>query len=278
MGAERSLLRSLREYPAATVPYFRPDETGHDAHGNSFLTSWRYAYLERAGPSSEALSQLLPEQVTRAGLLVSPEGQNIIRANPGMLRQLDEALGRIRLSTEASQFSSQPVGKNGSLRYYDRGSLTDVYLLQIPGNDIALRIICYPDTDQPFGIGKQPYIKEMLQMQELQATLGGCLSELKVRFPQWYFASGLVGAREFIHGRSGHEVPETLERLYDIAEITKDYVKKQKQQGNELWLGVETDHRKRNCVIEDDGTLVLIDLFTYDRHKAANDKKNIVKV
>ena len=248
--------------PSAEVRHFEKEsEQNRDRFGNRLFLSENLAYLDRH------------ENPTKAGILISGEGEDFLKKHSGILKKLDSCLADV----DAKDFYSVAIGDEIELKRYDHGGQSNVYLLSC-GEEKCIIKTHRPeretdsfDDDERTGVRiDQPYLNEMLQTQSFAKDLVDELRKLHVQMPVFLFASGQVSCTKFYldsYQRIEENERQNLRELWDIAQ---SYIFEQQHQGNHLWEGVELDNPSnyriadRNFIKTEDGTLVWIDPFVLD--------------
>lgn len=252
----------LWEDPSAEVKNFKPVENGRDKFGNRLFRSPEHYYFDRA------------DEKVKAALLVSRKGELLIKNNPGILNDLDQGLIKMEYTSEPGNLikrrSSVDLGKGRKLTYIAQGGQSQVYILEANGNKYAVKTksskyINFPDPSQP-------YINEMLQMQDMTENLKEEFAKLSIRLPSFLFASGQVGCAEFVEGEKP-TAEDFANKSEQLRTLVKDYLGKKKLDGDPLWENISSDLfvfskiKTLNFVKEKDGTLVWVDPLFYDDPK-----------
>ncbi|HAU66624.1 MAG: hypothetical protein UT30_C0011G0049 [Candidatus Uhrbacteria bacterium GW2011_GWF2_39_13] len=225
-----------------------------DRFGNRVFTSPELAYRDREGKE------------TKSSLLVSEVGEQFLKENSGILKNLDRALQELSPTFEDRHLvipkKRLDLGRGRSLEYLGQGAQSVVYKLQVNERIYIIKIhLSYSKVHQP-------YINEMLQIQSLQLDLKDSFQKLGVEFPQFLFASGQMTCVEFVPKEATFS--EDFESTYyAAATISEDYIEEQKRKGVELWNYVDIDKvhpqgvPKTNFRERDDGSVVWIDPVAY---------------
>jgi hypothetical protein len=233
-----------------------------DRFGNRIITSQKMAYKDREGNE------------TRAGLLVSIEGERFIKENKGILDDIDRGLRELKFGAEGSP-EKLDLGNGRVLEFLGVGGQSNIFILEINSKKFLVK---KRSSREGFIRPEQPYVNEMLQTQSLATDLKQEFEGLGVELPTFLFASGQIAVREFVEG----EMPRLreYEKLGQTLEPTvSDYIEKQKNENNMLWNNVNLDMfvylpgrklydlNNDNWIKKQDGKLVSIDPFAYDSRK-----------
>lgn len=177
------------------------------------------------------------------------------------------------------------VTDNARLFYLGEGAQSRVYVLEI---DKAKYIVKERNNknDKYSNVEDltQPYMNEMLQIQEMKAELGPLLAKYNVTLPEHLFASGSVSCVRFEEGDEARE--DILLRLYNEKLFFKvqDFVR-EKAKMSPLWENVRVDFisddhlRTQNFIKRPDGTLAWIDpLYFVDHSETPAQREKRLKV
>lgn len=229
--------------------------TRRDKFGNRVFSSADRYYVDREGDK------------TKAALLVSPEGQRFLQKNPQLLSQIDQGLLALehtfKQGRRAETIDAHDLGNGGSLKKLDVISgQSNIYILSLDQDKYVLK------TRRPGADADQPYVNEMLQVQEIQAELGDVFRFAGVVLPEFLFASGQIACRKYVEGKppSLHELRLQIGSFNPKVE---EYLRIQRWAKNPLWKNVHTDlfgHnglRTNNFIREPQGKLHWIDPFAY---------------
>lgn len=234
------------------VAHFSAVDGVHDRFGNRIFTSPDLVY---------SVKNIFE---TRAALLVAPEGQQFIRENHGILREIESGLmelGPIR----GKDGAEVTLGPNRSLQSWKSGLQSNVDVLTVDGQSFVLKT---HRGGKPNTIS-QPFMNEMLQIQAVQTDLGSDLRQLNVSLPRFLFASGQLSLQVFEEG-SEPQMEEVEDIAYELAGLMENYVKTQREEDNPLWSKVNSDIVKfypfetvriDNFLKKEDGSFVLVDPF-----------------
>lgn len=235
-----------------------PDNSGKDRFGNHMHYSPDLAYLDRSN------------EVARAGLLLSPDGQSLVRDLPGCLIQLDRAIKQI-----SEDKHSKVEFKHGSLSTSDTlrgGAQSKIYLWERPsGEKYIIKVPRVAPRDVPPTTRlDQPYLDEMLQTQEIAESLRPLSDKKKVRLSTFLFASSSVSCTKFVEGR--HPIVwigDQHERFIAFAKGVRRYISNKRHSDDGLFLMVKVDlggdedeaSPNNNIIIGADGVMTWIDPF-----------------
>ncbi len=222
------------------IKHFQPEKDGRDRFGNRIFTSKDMGYVDKAGDE------------VRAAMLVSPEGQEFVRQNPGILQDIERGLGQMQ-EFASSEKGLRALGRlnleNGrTMEYLASGALSHALLLTVEGKNGAetrkyVLKIKNKDPNRRSYMEKypQPYINEMLQLQALGTDLKADLDPLHVHFPTYFFASGQVMCTEYIEGGIPEDNKIMVPLLGELSKRLNTYINKQKGKKNPLWKNVWVD-------------------------------------
>lgn len=264
----------LQINPTASIKHFNPVENGRDRFGHRVFSSHYLAYEDYTR-----------EQI-KAALLVSPEGEGLIKQYPSLLRDIETGLIEMdkipRDEVWKQRLKKKALDLNNStkMEFLDLGRFSIACKLYLPDRTLVIK---FPVETMVHGHDDpQPYFNEMLQIAALKKDLAPQLSELntKVEFPKIFFASGQLSCSEFVEGRTPREsLFRNTELTYDESSIQREglawqlhdmvyrYINEQTAEGVKLWWMMTPDVIKRadfaphleNFIQKQDGTLVWID-------------------
>ncbi len=263
----------------AGIAHFKPEENGRDRFGNRLIPSGLFskdgkglAYLDGAGIN------------IKAGILISPDGEDFIKENPGILKWIDQGLAIFekgnKLNTTQTKIILEDDDKNpvGALEYIKSGGQSNFYILVVGGKKYAIKT----HRDRKFGEAKesisQPYINEMLQTQSVAHDLERRLADLNVKMANFIFASGQVSCTSYEENASNY-LKLTFEIIRQLQFYLNIYLSmKRDSSNNPLWENVRVDlevyndyHEmtvnlcRKNFISRADGELVWIDPFIHFR-------------
>jgi hypothetical protein len=282
--------KQLETNPDAPIRHFRPlpltegQTVQRDRFGNRLFTSPEKSYNDRENEEN------------KAALLVSPKGEAFIKANLGILQDIDRGLQSLNVEEKRgsvnSDLSEIDLGNGRKLEALTipgktEGSQSVVFLLQTETGKYAVKVMKHiPIESTPIS---QPYSNEMLQTQAIALDLRDELAQQDIEMPTFLFASGQVSCTEFVEG----ECPQPDEWAPHISRIhpqIASYIAAQREQGNTLWNGTTLDFYQPHAYMEDrlvlrtdnvikrpDGKFVPVDYIIMDdsyvrAHLSAEDK------
>lgn len=255
-----------------STKHFVPLENGRDRFGNRLFPAQDTGYIDKQG------------EMVRAAMLTSPQGQEFIGRNHGILRDVTSGLTHfyqmrrdITSLKESEEFQMSP---GRSLRYLDSGGQSYIYLLTISqptpdeGTSEPRRYIIKVRNDyRPDAYYlSQPYINEMLQTQAVGQDFATELSNLGVALPTFLFATGQMSCREYIEGSPPQSSPELEHTLDTLGSTIGPYIANQEKSGNTLWNNIAVDAwisegaaAGRNFLQSNDGRLYWIDPLVHEQ-------------
>lgn len=253
--------KDLFPSPEAVIEHFQPDAWGKDRFGNRFFSSRDLAYTDRSDQHS-----------VKAGLLVSPAGENFIKTNPHILRDISRGLA----TATGDSFAGYPkdfveISPGRKIKHLNSGGQSAVFIMETGESKYLVKI--KKGVAPGFVDVTQPYTNEMLQVQSLAADLEPNLKELGVRLPDYLFASPVVAVRKYEEGEESTEV-EINEKFRQLNELVRNYISDQRSNGNSLWKHILVDMRSplgdlrtQNFIRNHQGELVWIDPVYYSSKK-----------
>lgn len=253
----------LTKDTTAVVKHFKPEKDGKDRFGNRLLVSKELAYLDG-----------INEKV-KAGLLISPLGQKFITENKGILRDIERGLATLQATGEGATEQRIDLGNGRSLEAITKGSQSMFYILTVGDEKYAIKIHA-PARDGKADL-HQPYINEMLQTQELAETLKSELSDMNISMSEFLFASGQVSCTRYEEKGNREYTSIDLENIRQLKALTLAHIiDKSYPKMDSLWQNIKIDLPvdnklqflvtvSRNFRIKQDGTIVWIDPFIYER-------------
>ncbi len=188
-------------------------ETHRDRFGNRVFSSRKNAYFDREGNENRSI------------LLVSPDGQDLLRSTPGILKTLEQFLAhsgprleqhRVIIDKEAHTI----LEGRGRIEYLAGGNQSLVYRVDIDDRSFVLKI------HLPHSNVHQPYVNEMLELQSFGTDCAHDLSSLGVALPRVFFATNDVILEEFVP----NELPRSEEfraTFYAAATTADEYLESQ---------------------------------------------------
>lgn len=211
-------------------------------------------------------------------IVIFPIGRELITTVPDLLSHIDICIAYFReLEGEGSSFVGQ--GSRGlgitleeglSMHYRWPGGQGTLFLMRHPMLDqeyvVKMRKV-NPKTGIPYS-NNQSFAKEALQIQALQADLGGLLDGIGVSTRPIAFASDMVACFPYIDGRTAsRREPAFVALVREIEAIVDPYLEKKKKDDPDLWGKVAFDFydyrdrvRDRNFLITTEG-IIWIDQF-----------------
>ncbi len=223
--------------PGVPYPHFHPGLGGLDRFGNRLFTSIeRWVYPTVSG-------DILP-----AALLVSPEGNKFLRSHLGILTALDDSL------KQPDQKDLQIDEKGATLSKLRNGSMSTAYLLALGDEEYVVRTPRFPMGQDKF---PQPYINEMLQIQDLSMALNEQLVQLGITLPTYLLATGQVSIVTYLKPRGRFEQPPKIWRR--AIDLVTRYVSDQRNSGDVLWQDVHCDINPKDFVPLIGGTVGWVD-------------------
>lgn len=204
------------------------EASNRDEYGSRLLHSRKWDFLDRDGERA------------RAAILVSRAGEEFIIRNHGILKSVDKGLRVLREGRFSKLRNRVDLGRDWRMVSYLHGGFSDTYKLEL-GPDLVIvktqRYDYYNKEEKSWG--GQPYIYEMLQIQELAAIFKEELKELRMRLPICYFATAFVLCQEFIErGRTFRAGSDLLFARFDLVEEMEDYIREQREGDRSLWRRV----------------------------------------
>ncbi len=243
--------------------HFKPINNGRDQFGNRLFSARKqglYApgYVDREGKQYKAV------------LLISPEGEKLIKHNPGILNDIDRGVTAINNWESSIVLSENPKRSLSKIwsEYNNR-----LARLQLGENEYLLKWLNQEKLVDKY-LAYQPFINEMLQVQEVQKKFGEELlrEDVNVILPTYFFASGFLLCKTYESGKPASPEPKILERIDKALYIVMEYVWKQTEVKGSLWENVHFDTqdwitgtmvRTNNFILRPDNKLAWVDPFTY---------------
>ena len=237
-------------------PYFEPTDRGtFDRFGNRILQSPFYSFTTKE------------ETHQSAALLLSPEGQTLVRKHKGLLRMVDRGIARI--TSGKQDYVNWGEGENQiSLETMDlSGTQSEVYLLIIGKERYLIKKMKWRENVVDSDDVRQPYINAMLQAQAVQRDCGTELGEIKVRLPTYLFASINTCCVRFEEGQAA-TAEDLKPKITGLTARLVDYID-EAEKSSSLWKGVVPDCvslepvriRTENFIKARDGKFVLVNPF-----------------
>lgn len=214
----------------ASVLHFKPQDDGKDEFGNRVFSS-KLSYYD---------ADLRP---VKAHMLVSPEGQEFISANPGILKTIDGALLQIShklgpLDDEQRKNSGISIISGGILiSHIGGGNQSEAMLMEMKGKKYVIKT--NKSLSRRFDRYSQPYTNEMLQIQGVQKNLDREFKSAGVFIPKILFATGHMSCSEYVEGK----ILETTEdpKIRKLVEKVFEYAYDHNKAGDPLWKDVHLD-------------------------------------
>lgn len=253
---------TLSDNQDAKVLHVEVGENARDRFGNRLFTSSNLSYSDREG------------NAVKAGILISKEGEEFIKSNPGIMNDIDTGLRHFSSVGYAPTSGIFTVGEGRTMRYLSSGWQSSVCLLEVNGEKYVVKT---GRNQKQTENSSQPYINEMLQVQALDLDLGSKLAEIGVRMPKFMFASGQVSCAKFEEGVTpkGDEIAALAPTL---ATLVRNYIREEKKK-TELWKNITPDTieglmsrpfsylKAKNFIKKPDGTKVWIDPLYYNAYR-----------
>lgn len=166
------------------------------------------------------------------------------------------------------------IGDGVTLSFLFEGAQSRVYVLNINGDRYVVKVKKGKTSDNSVKHNyTQPYINEMLQLQEMGAELRELMDKNNVVLPEFLFVSSEVSCVKFEEGKMIVQYgvyAGIINRLDSngFSEKVIEYVK-EKNRKESLWSNIQIDTRKRgklkydNFILRDDHKLAWIDPLLY---------------
>ena len=244
---------------------FNPLENGRDRFGNRLITSPTIGFFNRK------------DEESKAALLISTEGEIFIKNHKGILKEIEEAINQFKQNLQLknlklSQGEIEFVLEHNSDIY--KITLQDgEYILKVPTDRSGIR----PGYENYFEDVSQPYINEMLQLQEFDEEFGPELDKLGIEINAILFASNSVSLSRFIPGKHP-ERKNLLPILNSLTPEIEKFIHEREKKNIPLWENIHQDlDRKKpkeaesypardNFIERPDESLVIIDAFAYKKN------------
>ena len=230
--SQRYISTELQASPDAKILHFKPDSTDRDEFGNRAFSS-PLSYVDREN------------RKTKAAILVSSEGEELIKTNKGILKAIDQGLQAFTKKIESQEVSlwepekpSINIGEDRTLTWIDSGGQSDAFVLQIGERKYVIQT--NTSHKAKFTNYSQPYINEMLQTQELQAQLKKDLEEAEVELSHFLFATPYVSCTKYMPG-SESITRKDLTPVYNVLRKAVNYVSSKHDADDPLWKNVGID-------------------------------------
>lgn len=238
-----------------------------DRFGNRIFKSPSFSYYDREG------------RETKAALLISPEGEEFIKANRSILKDIARGLKDLdsRFDPQADdQRLDKLIAENQKVFLYGpqtesakllarfksesrlqplaRIDLGNGRKMEIPagtfGRQSRIHILTIGSEKYVIKIRKtiegagrdfsQPYINEMLQCQAIAVDLKPQLDQAGIEMARFLFASGQISCSRFEEG-AGSTFDELKPKARIFLPALYDYIEKQHVNGISLWRNVKQD-------------------------------------
>ncbi|HYD35789.1 MAG TPA: hypothetical protein VD999_07005 [Vitreimonas sp.] len=286
MSRESTFASQLFKESESQVKHFVRETNLRDRHGNRLFTSPELAYVDKE------------EDMVKAGLLVSPAGEALLKNNSHLLQDIEYGLVdliRFFRSTHEYEVEEMPdgrtlkslkLGNNRRMRYLGCGGFSMVYQLVLPDRTLIIKRNLPNELHEFDFDGNQPLINEMLQVSALQADLAEDFKRLGISFPTYYFSTGQVLCVEYIEGKhpildcfvnspmtEAEAFQQRAGRAFELHDVVANYIASQQRDNNPLWKKITPDvlHaeeniiRLKNFIQKPDGSLVWIDPLYYQQ-------------
>lgn len=256
---ERYEPRALVTGAPGLVKHFTPEKGSRDRFGNRLFPSKELTYLDGI------------KETTKAGILISSLGQEFVRANPGILKDIAHGLSQLETNGEARAGEVVDLGNGRTLEARETGGQSNFYILTVGSEKYAVKT--RSARSEATGAA-QPYINEMLQTQSVARDLRDELFDLRVEFSEFLFASGQVSVTRYEEDVENYDALN-IDRLTDLKTALLGYVLERRFDQDPLWDNINVDlplgtfkgvvTALHNFRTKPDGTLVWIDPFIYER-------------
>jgi hypothetical protein len=237
----------------AEFPYFAPVAGGRDRFGNRLFTSPDLVYPNREG------------QLVQAALLVSPEGDQLIKRHPRILREINAAL--ITLNHPTTFRIPYEMGQGRTIEWRTQGGQSLIYRMDLEEDSYILKR-ARPKERQAEYNPSQPYINEMLQCQAMAADLKQEFDRLGIHLATFLFASGHIACTKY-EGKDWPRPEDFGTRGGAFSNVIRNYIQQQQEKGNTLWHNIKPDItgilgiKHVNFIQKTDDSIVMIDPFYY---------------
>lgn len=190
-------------------------------------------------------------KLRQAALLISPEGEKLIKDHPGTLSGVDDFLVRQtqvpfergfgRFVVNKPNLFTDSRGKQYEVFFLGGGSQSRVFRLKTDGMDLVVKRHADLDSLQERESPIQAYSSEMIQTQNIRKDLRNILERLNMDFGEFLFASGQVACMWFIEGKKPEENEENAKRILELNEAVEEYVANQLSKKVDVWRYVRSD-------------------------------------
>jgi len=226
---------------AAPIKHFTPEDSSdgilRDRFGNRLISSPTIAYLDKE------------EDPVKAAVLISREGEALIRKAKGLLKPIEQALVESDIPNPSRVLQGETLvfefGERARLeRMYELdGGQSNISILELEGEKLVIKKIQIMPTLTDF-FTNQPYINEMLQVQSIAYDLREELAEAGFVMPTFLFATGQVCGVRFEQGPRP-DSQKIQEKLPGVIAFVEPYIEEQLSGGNMLWKDTLLDERIR---------------------------------
>lgn len=197
----------------------------------------------------------------------------------GVTRNLGDQVRHIKDKAE-EKMRVLDIGEGATLSYLFEGAQSRVYVLDIKGDRYIIKVKRGDISDDALREHyAQPYINEMLQLQEMRTDLHDLMEQNHVSLPEFLFTSSEVSCVKFEEGKMVLQHGDYGELIHQLDR--KGFNKKvveyvgEKRRTEPLWSNIIVDREKNdqlkydNFIFKPDGHLVWIDpLLYYNRELA----------
>ncbi len=229
----RFLVDELSKGVDAEILHFEPVSGGRDRFGNRVF-------------SSELSYRDADRRDVKSALLVSRQGEDFIRQNPGILSDLDRGMNALVSEMKTMKFKffgasklEIDLAKNRHLSLLGGGNQSQVFVLEVSNKKFAIKTPV--SLSAKYAMYSQPYINEMLQIQTIQESLGPELEKANVYLPEPFFASGHISCTNYVDGDTGIMDSKTRERVVGACDKVLNFVETKRRSGDPLWKNVDVD-------------------------------------
>ncbi len=237
----------------AEFQYFEPVAGGRDRFGNRIFKSPDLVYTNREG------------QLVNAAFLVSPEGEQMIKRHPGILRDINEAL--IKLNQPTTFRIPYDMGQGRKIEWRTQGGQSLIYRMDLEEDSYIIKREIHKERKDEYN-PSQPYLNEMLQCQAMEADLKQEFDRFGIHLATFLFASGQISCTKY-EGKDWPRQEDFGNRGVEFGNLISDYVQQQQEKGNTLWNKIKPDlHgilgiKNVNFIKKADDSIVMIDPFYY---------------
>ena len=229
-----------------------------DSFENRSFISPQHVFLDR------------DNMLQKARLAVTAEGAEFIKSYPRILRDIEKGLYVLSNSFDYSSnepLQEVPLGSKRRIKFWKKGGQSNIYQLEVQGQPYVVKTHA---PQQGFSDPSQPFINEMMQMQELQKQFGDSFKQHGLELPTCLFASGQMACREFVAGERPREQEVNKHFPPDLRSKIEKFISEKKKSKDPLWKNIEMDiyfdgHSLKcsNFILKKDEKMVWIDPFFY---------------